>query len=244
MHMKRNPGHVLTPACTGAILALSLQGQVAVSNLGEPDAGFGPTVNAGFFEAMSFTTGPGPGWQVASVDLRLYASGSTPGTLSVSLNADSSGQPGAQIAALNTGTTPTSLANYSYTPGGAVTLAASTIYWVVAQGTGIADGYGWVVTNTSTAETGMAGWTIEDWFANSTDGGSTWNVGIPPSKFAVRLVPEPLGCVALTSAALLGLAVGRRCFRAGPPKTQPATPPRPGHAGALCHRGSQLRAGG
>ena len=86
---------------------------------------------------MSFSTGPGLGWGLESATLRAHAVG-TAGDLTLALQSDSGGLPGAQITALS-GPNPTVLDNYDYTPGGPITLAPLTTCWITASGTGDGD---------------------------------------------------------------------------------------------------------
>lgn len=226
--MKTELKRLLARGFAGAMLICPLQAQVVgVSNLGDSIIGYVYNVYTDQYVAMNFTTGPGVGWPLASLDLRLDAYGINPGDLTVSLNADASGLPGVLIDTLATPVPPTLLTDYNFTLGSSLWLAPETTYWIVASGTGTVSedyGWGWASSSTPTAETGLPGWTILDGVAGSADGGLNWSV-YPyqiidlgtiqvainqPAMFAVNLVPEPHESALMAGLGLFAFAAWRR----------------------------------
>ncbi len=193
---------------------------VGVENLTQPPSSGGRSVDSQQYVAMSFTTGPGTGWLLDSVTLRASYFGTPPGVFSVSLKNDVVGLPGNLISSL-AGPNPSALfpawADYNYTPGGTVTLAASTTYWITAGGTGANnDTYVWE-SALAMGETGLPGWTILDGVALSADQGGSWGVDstLAPVMFSINVsavpVPEPgqIAAMMLTGIGVGGYALHR-----------------------------------
>lgn len=217
-----SPRLILLACAGGALASPSLPAAVLVSNLDAPPSPFSaPSVSAGAYYAMSFTTGPGPGWDLASITLRMTSQGAAPGDLDVSLNADSGlGRPGNFLRVLDTAVAPGLPADYDFLPSSPITLSANTTYWIRASGDGpggVGGAYGWLQVNDA-SQGGLAGWSIADHPTASLDQGASWfTIGVtPPLTLEVNgtAVPEPLEAAGMAGLGLLGFAVWRRRRRA------------------------------
>ena len=132
------------------------------------------------------------------------------------LYSNSSGTPGTQLTSFtNPASITTSLANNTFTLATPYTLAANTTYWLVS---GISSGtgsYSWGYTS-STAQTGLPGWTIGNGYVESNNQGGSWSSFPTDGPFQFSLegtenapptsVPEPGSVVALLGLGGLGLA--------------------------------------
>ncbi|CAO4997412.1 PEP-CTERM protein-sorting domain-containing protein [Microcystis aeruginosa] len=167
-----------------------------------------------FWQGASFTTGSGS-YNLNSATLLFQQLVANP-NLFLRLYSNSSGTPGTQLTSFtNPASITTPLANNTFTLATPYTLAANTTYWLVSgisSGTGV---YFWGTT-TSTAQTGLPGWTIGDGFVNSNSQGGSWS-SFPtsgPYQFSLEgttsppptSVPEPGSVVALLGLGGLGLA--------------------------------------
>jgi len=135
--------------------------------------------------SSSFQTGnASDGYILNSVTLRFGQF--TLGSLFVKLYSNDAGNPGTEITSFNApsigGTN-----NYDFTLTNPQLLTANTTYWLVAGILSGSGGYFWAKTS-STAETGLPGWSIGDLTFFSTDGGNIWNsFGSPePFQFSVN----------------------------------------------------------
>ena len=133
---------------------------VLVSNVGQVDAGHSYTFGS-YDIAQSFTTGSETsGYRLTSIEVRL--ADTDPATVSTlpAVKVYSGSATGTAVATLTArsvlGASPS---NVVYDAPSDVTLAASTDYWVVAEGG--SDDVRWVVTgSTSTDSTSASGWTV------------------------------------------------------------------------------------
>ena len=148
-----------------ALLPLPLQAEaqsvVLVSNLGQNNGGGG-----GIYvldQAQAFTTGDNTGgYTLTSVDIHIYGATGFD-NLTVSINSDSSGSPGASLGTL---TNPGSVASddiQAFTASGSgITLAKETTYFIVLDAT---DGANGTVRNTASDNedaSPAANWSIGD----------------------------------------------------------------------------------
>jgi hypothetical protein len=170
-------------------------------------------IELGYWQGSSFTTGSGS-YNLNSATLWFQENTADP-NLFLRLYSNSSGTPGTQLTSFtNPASITTSLANNTFTLATPYTLAANTTYWLVS---GISSGtgsYSWGYTS-STAQTGLPGWTIGDGYVVSNDQGGSWS-SYPtdgPYQFSLEgttppptSVPEPGSVVALLGLGGLGLA--------------------------------------
>ena len=134
--------------------------RVLVSNVGNASAN-SVLLGTSFDAAQSFTTGGNPaGYTQAGIDLALVTQD---GTDAPTVTLHSGSATGAKVADFDgpSALTANTAANYTFTPTTAVTLDASTEYWVVVEG-GSAD-MGWTKANSSDEDADpAAGWSISD----------------------------------------------------------------------------------
>ncbi|MCB1131528.1 MAG: PEP-CTERM sorting domain-containing protein [Verrucomicrobiae bacterium] len=207
---------------------MNAHGALVVSNLDNAGSGSwiiggGNTNPSDTPIANSFTTGPGAGWTLDGLTLSLSEALTVSGSISIELFSDNSGAPGTSLAVLS-GPDPSgsSFTDYTYTPGGTVTLAAATTYWVVASGPleGVFDTYAWERTSDTSESFAASGWSIGDATYEATTGTSSatwgsWSVvsAGDPNLFSVSAtaVPEPSGVMLVAlSGGLLVTARRRR----------------------------------
>ena len=201
------------------LLSLGLGQQASavtlVENLSQVNNGLGVAQLANW-EGASFTTGSGS-YNLNSATL-LFQENTADPNLFLRLYSNSSGTPGTQLTSFtNPASITTTLANNTFTLATPQALAANTTYWLVSgisidTGTG---SYNWGAT-TSTAQTGLPGWTIGDNFVASFDQGGSWSSYPTSGLFQFSLegtenapptsVPEPGSVVALLGLGGLGLA--------------------------------------
>ena len=137
------------------IVVSAAPSNVLVSNVGQTDGGFERLALRDF--AQSFTTGANPtGYTLTSIELRLLTgpTGNAPTVKLFSVSATGTEESTfAGPAMLDASTTK----NYTFTPPSAVTLLASTTYWVVAEG----GNTGWLLTGSTREDaTSATGWSI------------------------------------------------------------------------------------
>lgn len=196
------------------------QASVLVSNLSETGTGpwsvsdflFSPD-RIGYDQANLFRTG------ATSEDLYSVVMSMEDGlagsNITVAIYTDGGSGPGTVLSTLTGSATPDAAGLYTYTVPAPLTLAANTAYFVVATIPHTAPNtlYGWTST-ASTAETGLAGWSIGDrvWTNNFTNGspaGWTEMVFDSPTKFQLNTIPEPSSAL-LLAGTLGGLIIRRR----------------------------------
>ena len=141
-----------------------------VSNLGQTHTGVLSPDDSSFSFAQGFTTGSHPaGYSLAYIELRLGTTRTGPNvTVTPTVKVFSGSADGTEVAALSG---PASLdanttKNYRFAASGAVTLQASTDYWVVIQG-GDMD---ILITSSKNEDASSAsGWSIRDTAASRND---------------------------------------------------------------------------
>lgn len=194
----------------------SAQTMVAVSNLDEPAyAGLQVyTTDSSFYirRGQSFTTGDSA-TLLESITVRI-SHANTPGTgFNVALYSDLEGNPGSLIETLSGDNNPSS-GDYTYTSSGSLQLAANSTYWWVASMTQGGNQNISLTGTTSTAETGLSGWTIGNSHAYSLSADGDWSSSspnLPQFSLNVSAVPEPSTYAAFAGfAALIGAFVWRR----------------------------------
>ena len=191
-----------------------------VENLSQSNSDTGGITFDYLWQGSSFTTGSSS-YNLNSATLLFGQNPLSPSpnpNLFLRLYSNSSGTPGTQLTSFtNPASITTSLANNTFTLATPQALAANTTYWLVSgisidTGTG---SYNWGAT-TSTAQTGLPGWTIGDGFVDSKNQGGSWS-SFPtdgPLQFSLEgtenapptSVPEPGSVVALLGLGGLGLA--------------------------------------
>jgi hypothetical protein len=199
------------------LLSLGLGQQASavtlVENLSQGNNGTGD-VAINIWQGSSFTTGSSS-YNLNSATL-LFQENTADPNLFLRLYSNSSGTPGTQLTSFtNPASITTSLANNTFTLATPQALAANTTYWLVS---GISSGTGsyiWGFT-TSTAQTGLPGWTIGDGYVQSTNQGGSWSSDPNDGPYQFSLegtenapptsVPEPGSVVALLGLGGLGLA--------------------------------------
>jgi hypothetical protein len=208
-------------------LSLSLGQQASattlVSNLPTtttslPDGG---TVSSNIWGGSSFTTGSGSyGYTLNSVTLRFaqITSATPPDQLIVEIYKDNAGALGDLITSFTNPGSISFISNYIFTLTTPQTLAANTTFWLVARVSSGSEEYSWLRTD-STAQTGVAGWSIGDTSLFSDDQGFSWNIINEFNAFQFSVdgtvntspppptnIPEPGSVVALLGLGGLGLA--------------------------------------
>ncbi len=199
------------------LLSLGLGQQASavtlVENLSQGNNGTGD-VAINIWQGSSFTTGSSS-YNLNSATL-LFQENTADPNLFLRLYSNSSGTPGTQLTSFtNPASITTSLANNTFTLATPQALAANTTYWLVS---GISSGtgsYSWGYTS-STAQTGLPGWTIGDGYVESNDQGGSWSSYSTSGPYQFSLegtenapptsVPEPGSVVALLGLGGLGLA--------------------------------------
>ena len=201
---------VLTPSQVVAALA--------VSNLGETSFGAANVPNSdALWVAGSFQTGPAA-TTLTSVDLLAQVVSGAPSGFSVSLYADNDGILGGNptsLISLLVGPQPGVASIYNYIDPASTTLAASTPYWIVAKTSGSAVGvFGWLSTF-STADSGLAGWSIFDGSDNSSNLGANWSTVpfVPQLAVNIARVPEASTWAAVGILAWMTAWAGRRSVK-------------------------------
>ncbi len=193
---------VAIPICLAMVASMAAYGDVILSNLAQSPFGTDSGLDAG---AESFIVGDTTE-TLTDVTLELLGTG---GSVDVSLfNDNSSGLPGSSL--LNLGDlTPSGSGYADYTVTGTYTLEADTTYWVVVDYLGTPS---WGFT-LGTGFTGTG--TLGD-FANSDNGGASWNGPFPPEQGPYLLevdgspiTPEPSALV-LTAIGLGALLLVKR----------------------------------
>jgi hypothetical protein len=160
--------------------------------------------------AGAFTTGAtAVSWTLDSITARIAGSPvNGDGTVTMSLYTDNFGQPGALIETLGGTYTPQGISNHAF-PSAGTTLSPNTTYWAVLTrptGTTLVEWNG----TADFSETSPDGWTINNQFDFSEDGGASWGGNGNFSEImAVAVVPEP-GTIAMLLAMPVAAAISRR----------------------------------
>jgi hypothetical protein len=126
----------------------------------------------------SFTTGSvSYGYTLNSVTLRFaqITSATPPDQLIVEIYKDNAGALGDLITSFTNPGSISFISNYIFTLTTPQTLAANTTFWLVARVSSGSEEYSWLRTD-STAQTGVAGWSIGDTSLFSDDQGFSWNI--------------------------------------------------------------------
>jgi hypothetical protein len=126
----------------------------------------------------SFTTGSHSyGYTLNSVTLRFaqITSATPPDQLIVEIYKDNAGALGDLITSFTNPGSISFISNYIFTLTTPQTLAANTTFWLVARVSSGSEEYSWLRTD-STAQTGVAGWSIGDTSLFSDDQGFSWNI--------------------------------------------------------------------
>lgn len=193
-----------------------------VSNLSEStsgdsgayyDPGFPPMFPAtNRWQANSFTTSTSMLQLDGIIFKSAYSESVTP--LTVKLFSDNAGAPGTALATLGSAVDVGS-GYYKFSPTSTLTLSSNTTYWWVASLTAATSTSFRMPVTYSVNETSDYGWTIGSRLAQSTNGGTSWNVaGIDLvnqfSVSAVSAVPEPSTWALLLGVAALGGVVAQR----------------------------------
>jgi len=158
----RKASFVLTATIVLLVFATSksrAQGTLFISNLGE--SGFGYLVGDG---SQSFQTGAASnGYMLDSITLLMGNWLGNASNFVVSINSDSSGQPGTSLAILAGNADPESAGQYVYAASGLI-LNSTTTYWIQANCDSFSSGplsppggYAWQIT-TSLTYTSSDGW--------------------------------------------------------------------------------------
>jgi hypothetical protein len=169
----------------------------------------------------SFTTGSvSYGYTLNSVTLRFaqITSATPPDQLIVEIYKDNAGALGDLITSFTNPGSISFISNYIFTLTTPQTLAANTTFWLVARVSSGSEEYSWLRTD-STAQTGVAGWSIGDTSLFSDDQGFSWNIINEFNAFQFSVdgtvntspppptnIPEPGSVVALLGLGGLGLA--------------------------------------
>lgn len=195
---------------------------IVVSNLSESndgdsgayyDPGFPPMYPAtNRWQANSFTTSTSLLQLDGIIFKSAYSESVTP--LTVKLFSDNVGAPGSALATLGSAV-DVGDGYYKFSPTSTLTLDSNTTYWWVASLTAATSTSFRIPVTYSVNETSVYGWTIGNRFAQSTNGGASWNVvGIDLvnqfSVSAVSAVPEPSTWALLLGLAALGSVVAHR----------------------------------
>lgn len=198
-------------ALGAASLASSAFAAVAVSNLAETDIGssgifFTPDQRSG----TGFSVASGTDYTLNSIIVKGTVSSGSANDLVMTLYSDNgSGLPGSSLATLNFVGQNSGL--FTFDPASVVTLTAGTTYlWALQLND---TGEFRVRITTSTAESGLAGWSIADNIISSGDGGGSWSAGAGISSlFSVdaTAVPEPSTSLMGLGAVVLLCGIRRR----------------------------------
>jgi len=191
---------------------------VIVANTGGTNnaGGQGSTLllGAGFLSPTVATT-------ITSVVLPLDVNNANPdsGAVGLSLYSNNGGVPGTLLSALGSSAVPSAapLANYLFTPGAPVNLAASTQYWLVLSCACPSTNNNWLATS-AIVVAGLVGADVTPSAFFSADGGTAWgNVTDRTFVFTVNgdvttagNVPEPSTFALTLGAAALLYFKGRR----------------------------------
>ena len=164
--------------------------------------------------AAGFTTGSnGGGYTLTSATIEFSAPRNSPAAIQVTINSNSSGNPGTSLGTLS-GSNPTTAGSHTFSNAG-ILLAANTTYFltILAPGspTGTSNLYLADVTN-SDAETSSDGWTLNDDHLRSENGGSTWFSSGGSLLFSINAtaVPEPHEYGLFVGLGLVGFVALRR----------------------------------
>jgi MYXO-CTERM domain-containing protein len=205
--------------CLALSVACLDAGTVIYSNLGPGNSYLadsawdvtGPSSGDGF-QSMAAPFTPSSNYSLAQIDAALVSFGG-PNTITLSLNADSGGAPGAVIESWVINGLPASGASGSpvqtVTPVSTVLLNAGTQYWVVALATGVAND-GWDESNLGAGgQEAVQSSTAGGWLVESYGQPPAFDVqGNLPSQLPSQ-TPEPATWV-LAAAGLLAAGLLRR----------------------------------
>ena len=190
---------------------LHAQGQMFLSNLGEPSSGF-VAVGSDSLIAVPFLTGDnGRGYSINSIQLLMSASTGNPNNFFISIhNPQRMEGPGTLVGHL-TGPSPTTAGIYSYTAAN-MQLAPVSIYWLqVASDTPVANGSFSLNLANSTNFNSLQGWALGTGYDRSTDG-VNWSVINMPVQLAINAssIPEPSSLLLFFGGLLFGANLLRR----------------------------------
>jgi len=198
--MKSSRSSCLIALVAAAAAASQLRAGIFVSDLSEL-AHIYASVDNNFSVAQSFVAGSAATFDAVTLALNLNPPSAG---LSVKIYGDNGGVPGA--AAL----TDTSLfgAPSRFVPTAPLTFSAGLTYWVVASATAPVVEWG---GTSSTAQTGVSGWTIGDDHRERGFGG-VWSLTSDSLRMSIEAtaVPEPRDVALWIGAGLLAFAGWRR----------------------------------
>lgn len=209
------PSHKMRSRLFASLCAIGMSGSafaaVAVSNLAETFGGsagvFFPSPN--FRAGAGFTVASGSDYELNSIQVQGFVAVGSASDLVMTLYSDNgSGLPGSALASLSLASQTFSL--FTFEPASAFTLTAGATYLWGLELTNTGE---FRVHNTaSTAQSGIAGWSISNTAISSTDGGSSWTQFGDPSMFSVdaTAVPEPSTAVMGLGAMVLLFGARRR----------------------------------
>jgi hypothetical protein len=206
----------LTLGSTG--LRVLAQGQLFLSNIGEPPSGYVAVGADSLIAAPFFTGNDLRGYFLHSIQLLMNGPTGSPNNLSLSIHQVSrAGGPGTLVGQL-TGPAPSEAGIFTFTPASSIPLSPLTIYRLKLSGdTPVAIGsFSWDVTSSPSFESEQ-GWRPGTGYDYSADG-IDWNVATSTRlQFAINatIVPEPSSLALCLTAGII--AVSRRARRARSP---------------------------
>ena len=160
--------------------------------------------------AQAFTTGSGTGgYKLTRVDLVMRLASGTAPDKSVSIHADSAGQPGSILGTLtNPSSLPSTAGEVQFTSPGGIDLAADTTYWVVIDSSTSATNAEYGMTSQDAEDANAAsGWAIADSASSRTNpDGSSWDSS-PTTVLRMALYGFAFAKPAFASAAVDGTAL-------------------------------------
>ena len=154
--------------------------------------------------AQSFETGPNPaGYTVSEVDVWLKNVSGRRTNVSIREN-NASDEPGDLVATLANPTSLTADSLNTFTAQDAITLDASTPYWItVNEGISLADDRAELRLTDLSVEVGETGWSIGD--GRLFDSSDTWHPN--PDSLLIAIKGTSVGADIFTNAYLSGLAL-------------------------------------
>jgi hypothetical protein len=158
-------------------------------------------------KALSFAMPAGSDYTVSSVTLRLgnYITPGDGAILEIRNHTGSTTAPGTTV--LGSFTAPASasntIADFVFSPVGAITLQASTAYWIVLLGAASPSTFDWRGSSPSVTPTGIASYGGQSLF--TTNAGSSWTTSATINTFQIDgvAVPAPVGAGVLAIGCLV-----------------------------------------